>query len=158
VTLDNRDDGPGVRIPPPLLYIAVLVLGILLDAAYPVHFLPAAVAWTIGALILVAGIALGPFWGIRTMHRANTTVRPDRPATTLVTDGPFRYSRNPLYLALTFMYAGIGIIANSLWALLLLAPVVLFMSLFVIRREEAHLRRVFDGEYESYRARVRRWL
>ena len=92
------------------------------------------------------------------MHRANTTVRPDRPATTLVTDGPFRYSRNPLYLALTFMYAGIGIIANSLWALLLLAPVVLFMSLFVIRREEAHLQRAFGAEYESYRARVRRWL
>jgi hypothetical protein len=63
VTLDNRDDEPGVRIPPPLLYIAVLVLGILLDVAYPVHFLPATVAWTFGALILVAGIALGPFGG-----------------------------------------------------------------------------------------------
>ena len=158
MSLENRDDGPGVRIPPPLLYVAVLVLGILLGAAYPVHFLPSAVAWTIGSLIVVAGLALGPFWGIRAMRRANTTVRPDRPATTLVTDGPFRYSRNPLYLALTLMYAGIAIIANSLWALLLLAPLVLFMSLFVIRREEAHLRRVFDGEYESYRARVRRWL
>ena len=158
MTLDNGDDGPGVRIPPPLLYIAVLVLGILLDAAYPVHFLPSPVAWTSGALILAAGIALGPFWGIRAMRRANTTVRPDRPATTLVTDGPFRYSRNPLYLALTLIYAGIGIIADSLRALLLLAPVVLFMSLFVIRREEAHLQRAFGGEYESYRARVRRWL
>jgi protein-S-isoprenylcysteine O-methyltransferase Ste14 len=158
VTLDNRDDGPGVRIPPPLLYISVIVLGILLDVAYPVHFLPSAAAWTIGSLILAVGIALGPVWGIRTMQRANTTVRPDRPATTLLTDGPFRYSRNPLYLALTLMYTGIAIIANSLWALLLLAPLVLFMSLFVIRREEAHLRRVFDGEYESYRARVRRWL
>jgi protein-S-isoprenylcysteine O-methyltransferase Ste14 len=115
------------------------VLGILLDAAYPVHFLPSPVAWTIGGLVLAAGIALGPFWRIRAMRRTNTTVRPDRPATTLVTDGPFRYSRNPLYLALTLMYAGIGIIANSLWALLLLAPVVLFMSLFVIRRDEANL-------------------
>jgi protein-S-isoprenylcysteine O-methyltransferase Ste14 len=158
VILDNRDDGPGVRIPPPLLYIAVLALGILLDVAYPVYFLPSAVAWTTGALFLAAGIALGPFWGIRTMQRANTTVRPDRPATTLLTEGPFRYSRNPLYLALTLMYAGIAIIANSPWALLLLVPVVLFMSLFVIRREEAHLQRVFAGEYESYRARVRRWL
>jgi protein-S-isoprenylcysteine O-methyltransferase Ste14 len=158
MTLDNRDEGPDVRIPPPLLYIVVLVLGILLDAAYPIHFLPSAIAWKIGALILAAGIALGPFWSIRTMRRANATLRPDRPATILVTDGPFRYSRNPLYLALTLIYAGIGIIADSLRALLLLAPVVLFMSLFVIRREEAHLQRVFGGEYEAYRARVRRWL
>jgi protein-S-isoprenylcysteine O-methyltransferase Ste14 len=158
VTLDNRDVGPGVRIPPPLLYIAVLVLGILLDVAHPVHLLPWTVAWTIGTLILAAGIALGPFWGIRAMRRANTTVRPDRAATRLVTNGPFRYRRNPLYLALTLMYAGIGIIANALWALLLLAPVVMFMSLFVIRREETHLQRAFGGEYESYRARVRRWL
>jgi len=158
VTRDNRDDGPGVRIPPPLLYLAVLALGILLGLAYPVHFLPTAVAWTIGALILAAGVALGPLWGIRTMLSANTTVRPDRPATTLVTDGPFRYSRNPLYLSLTLMYAGIGIIANSLWALILLPAVVLFMSLFVIRREEAHLQRAFGEEYERYRANVRRWL
>ncbi|MBV9703950.1 MAG: isoprenylcysteine carboxylmethyltransferase family protein [Methylobacteriaceae bacterium] len=158
MTRDNRDDGPGVRIPPPLLYLAVLALGILLGLAYPVHFLPTAVAWTIGALILAAGVALGPLWGIRTMLSANTTVRPDRPATTLVTDGPFRYSRNPLYLSLTLMYAGIGIIANSLWALILLPAVVLFMSLFVIRREEAHLQRAFGEEYERYRANVRRWL
>ena len=158
MTRDNRDDGPGVRIPPPLLYLAVLALGILLDVTYPVHVLPTAVAWTIGALILAAGVALGPLWGIRTMLSANTTVRPDRPATTLVTDGPFRYSRNPLYLSLTLMYAGIGIIANSLWALILLPAVVLFMSLFVIRREEAHLQRAFGEEYERYRANVRRWL
>ena len=158
MTRDNRDDGPGVRIPPPLLYLAVLALGILLGLAYPVHFLPTAVAWTIGALILAAGVALGPLWGIRTMLSANTTVRPDRPATTLVTDGPFRYSRNPLYLSLTLMYAGIGIIANSLWALILLPAVVLFMSLFVIRREEAHLQRAFGEEYERYCANVRRWL
>ncbi|MBV8566328.1 MAG: isoprenylcysteine carboxylmethyltransferase family protein [Methylobacteriaceae bacterium] len=158
MTRDNRDDGPGVRIPPPLLYLAVLALGILLGVAYPVHFLPTAVAWPIGALILAAGVALGPLWGIRTMLSANTTVRPDRPATTLVTDGPFRYSRNPLYLSLTLMYAGIGIIANSLWALILLPAVVLFMSLFVIRREEAHLQRAFGEEYERYRANVRRWL
>ncbi|MBV9701325.1 MAG: isoprenylcysteine carboxylmethyltransferase family protein [Methylobacteriaceae bacterium] len=158
MTRDNRDDGPGVRIPPPLLYLAVLAIGILLDVAYPVHVLPTAIAWTIGALILAAGVALGPLWGIRTMLSANTTVRPDRPATTLVTDGPFRYSRNPLYLSLTLMYAGIGIIANSLWALILLPAVVLFMSLFVILREEAHLQRAFGEEYERYRANVRRWL
>jgi protein-S-isoprenylcysteine O-methyltransferase Ste14 len=155
---NNRDDGPGVRFPPPLLYIAFLVLGIALSAVYPVHLLPSAAAWTLGGVILVAGILLGPVWGIRTMQGANTTVRPDRAATTLVTDGPFRYSRNPLYLSLTLMYAGIAIIANSLWALLLVIPPVLVISLLVIPREEAHLRRTFGEEYERYQASVRRWL
>ena len=158
MALENHDDGPGIRFPPPLLYIAVLVVGILLSAAYPVHLLPSAIAWPLGAVILAAGIALGPVWGIRTMRTAGTTVRPDRAASHLVTDGPFRYTRNPLYLSLTLIYAGIAIIANSLWALLLLIPVVLFMSLFVIRREEAHLQRAFGDEYERYRARVRRWV
>jgi protein-S-isoprenylcysteine O-methyltransferase Ste14 len=158
MSADIPDSGPGVRIPPPLLYIAVLVLGILVSAAYPVHILPPAVAWPLGIVILAAGIALGPFWGFQTMRSADTTVRPDRAATKLVTDGPFRYSRNPLYVALTLMYAGIAIIANSLWALLLLIPVVLFMTAFVISREEAHLQRTFGEEYERYRARVRRWL
>src|SRR5581483_7944238 len=97
---DVPDAGPGVRIPPPLLYIGVLVVGILLSVAYPLHIAPAGVAWPLGIVILAAGIALGPFWGIRTMRSANTTVRPDRAATRLVTDGPFRYSRNPLYVAL----------------------------------------------------------
>jgi protein-S-isoprenylcysteine O-methyltransferase Ste14 len=158
MALDNHDDGPGIPFPPPLLYNAVLVVGILLGTAYPLHLLPSAIAWPLGAVILLAGIALGPVWGIRTMRTANTTVRPDRAASHLVTEGPFRYSRNPLYLSLTLMYAGIAIIANSLWALLLLIPVVLFMSLFVIRREEAHLQRTFGEEYERYRARVRRWV
>jgi protein-S-isoprenylcysteine O-methyltransferase Ste14 len=158
MALENHDDGPGIRVPPPFLYIAVLIIGILLSTAYPLHLLPSAIAWPFGAVILAAGVALGPVWGIRTMRSANTTVRPDRAASHLVTDGPFRYSRNPLYLSLTLMYAGIAIMANSLWAVLLLVAVVVFMSLFVISREEAHLQRIFGEEYERYRARVRRWV
>jgi protein-S-isoprenylcysteine O-methyltransferase Ste14 len=152
------EGGPGVRWPPPLLYIAVLAVGIILGWAFPVPLLPPATAWIVGGIVTAAGIAVGPLWGIPTLHRAHTTVRPDRAATTLVTDGPFRYSRNPLYLSLTLIYAGIAIIAGSLWALLLLIPVVAFMSLFVIRREEAHLERAFGEEYVRYRTRVRRWL
>jgi len=155
---DNSDPGPGVRMPPPLLYIVFLVIGIALSAVYPIHLLPRPIAWIAGAVILAAGIALGPVWGIRTMQRAKTTVRPDRAATTLLTDGPFRYSRNPLYVSLTLMYAGIAIIANSLWALILIIPPVAVISLFVIPREEAHLERTFGEAYERYRARVRRWL
>ncbi len=155
---DDRDEGPGVRFPPPRLYIVFLVLGIALSAVYPAHLLPWTIASVLGAVILAAGMVLGPLWGIRTMRAADTTVRPDRAASHLVTGGPFSYSRNPLYVALTLMYVGIAIIANSIWALLLVIPPVLVIALLVIPREEAHLKRVFGEEYERYQARVRRWL
>ena len=77
---------------------------------------------------------------------AGTTIRPDKATAKLVTDGPFRFSRNPLYLALTLMYAGFALIANSVWALFLLLPVILIMSRFVIRREEEYLARTFGEE------------
>lgn len=108
--------------------------------------------------MLATGVVLGPIWGIRTMRSAGTTLRPDKPTATLVTDGPFRLSRNPLYLALTLMYAGIALIANSLWALIMLFPVTLIMSRFVIRREEEYLARTFGEEYEHYQMCVRRWI
>ncbi|MBO0734896.1 MAG: isoprenylcysteine carboxylmethyltransferase family protein, partial [Methylocapsa sp.] len=145
-------------VPPPLLYAAVICLGVLVSVRYPVDFLPQGPARALGGLLLAAGIALGPVWGVRTLLMAGTTVRPDKPATRLVTAGPFRFSRNPLYLALTLLYAGIAAMTNSFWALLLLVPLTVFMSLFVIRREEEHLARIFGEEYRRYKARVRRWL
>ena len=152
------DDSPGFCVSPPLLYIAVLGLGILVSVWYPVHLLPSRLAWALGGTLLAGGVALGPVWGLRTLLRAGTTVRPDKPAARLVTGGPFRFSRNPLYLALTFMYAGIATMANSVWALPLLIPLTLFMSRFVIRREEDYLLRAFGEEYRRYKTRVRRWL
>jgi hypothetical protein len=96
--------------------------------------------------------------GIRTLRDAGTTIRPDKPAAKLVTDGPFRFSRNPLYLALTLMYAGIALMADSIWALLLLFPVTFIMTRFVIQREEDYLARTFGEDYERYKKSVRRWI
>jgi protein-S-isoprenylcysteine O-methyltransferase Ste14 len=156
--LDGGDKSAGVGFPPPLLYIAFLGLGILVSAWYPVHLLPPTLARMLGGVMLAGGIVLGPIWGIWTLRAAGTTIRPDKPSTKLVTDGPYRFSRNPLYLALTITYAGIALIANSIWTLLLLVPVTLIMSRFVIRREEDYLGRTFGEEYERYKANVRRWI
>jgi protein-S-isoprenylcysteine O-methyltransferase Ste14 len=155
---DRPAEGPGVKFPPPLLYLALLILGILLSVWYPVHFLPSALAWTLGGIILAGGMLLGPIWGIRTLRDAGTTIRPDKPAAKLVTDGPFRFSRNPLYLALTLMYAGIALMADSIWALLLLFPMTFIMTRFVIQREEDYLARTFGEDYERYKKSVRRWI
>ncbi|MGA8655406.1 MAG: isoprenylcysteine carboxylmethyltransferase family protein [Chthoniobacterales bacterium] len=156
--LDGHNDSAGVKFPPPLLYIAFLILGILASLWHPFYLLPPALAWTLGGVMLASGVVLGPIWGVRTLRMAGTTIRPDKATAKLVTDGPFRFSRNPLYLALTLMYVGFALIANSVWALFLLLPVILIMSRFVIRREEEYLARTFGDEYAHYKMNVRRWI
>jgi protein-S-isoprenylcysteine O-methyltransferase Ste14 len=92
------------------------------------------------------------------MRGADTTIRIDKPVSSLIQDGPFRYSRNPGYLALTMLYAGIAVRRNSLWAILLLPLVLIVIQREVIEREERYLERTFGEEYPAYKARVRRWV
>ena len=92
------------------------------------------------------------------MARAGTSFRTQRPTTAIVTDGPFGYSRNPIYVALTLLYLGIGMLINGLWVLLLIVPVLVVIQLGVVAREECYLERKFGDEYLCYRRRVRCWL
>ncbi len=92
------------------------------------------------------------------MERAGTNVNPREPTTALVVSGPFRFSRNPLYVALTLMYAGLAVVANAFWVLVLLVPVLLVLHSGVVRREERYLEAKFGEAYRQYRARVRRYL
>jgi len=95
---------------------------------------------------------------MRTIEKAGTPIRTDRPVPRLVTDGPFRYTRNPGYLGLAMFYAGIAVLRNALWAILLLPVVVYVIQREVIGREERYLERTFGEEYLVYKARVRRWV
>ena len=97
-------------------------------------------------------------WFIRTMRAADATLDVNKPVSSLVQNGPFRYSRNPGYLSLTMLYAGIAILRNSLWAILLLPLVVSIIQCEVIEREEGYLERTFGEEYLAYKRRVRRWV
>jgi protein-S-isoprenylcysteine O-methyltransferase Ste14 len=92
------------------------------------------------------------------MRGADTTIRTDKPVSSLIQDGPFRYSRNPGYVALTMLYAGIAVRRNALWAILLLPVVVYVIQREVIVREERYLERTFGEEYLNYKAQVRRWV
>jgi protein-S-isoprenylcysteine O-methyltransferase Ste14 len=95
---------------------------------------------------------------LRVLSRAHTPVDPLKPTTALVTEGPFRYSRNPLYVALTLLYLGVAFLVNVLWILLLVVPALVVLRYGVIAREEAYLARKFGTAYHYYTTQVRRWL
>ncbi len=98
------------------------------------------------------------FAAFRQFRRHNTSVKPHEPSTALITRGPYRYSRNPIYLALGLLYAGIGIAADSPWTLALLVPALVVMHYGVIIREERYLERKFADAYRRYKSTTRRWL
>jgi protein-S-isoprenylcysteine O-methyltransferase Ste14 len=150
-------DNPGVIAPPPLIYAGALVLGLTAKRLLPTPFLPRALARVFGWPLVIGGLAIG-LLGFREMHRAGTNVDPREPTTAIVTEGPYRFTRNPLYVGMTLIYTGISARANSLPAALLLPLVLAVMRRGVIEREEAYLERKFGDEYLRYKDRVRRWI
>ncbi len=153
----DEQDNPGIRVPSPLIYLLALLLGLLLDRRLHVPFLPRGVARVLGWPLVGGGMALAT-WFVRTMRGADTTLDVNKPVSSLVQDGPFRYSRNPGYLSLTILYAGTAILRNALWAILLLPLVVYVIQREVIEREERYLERTFGDEYLNYMRRARRWV
>jgi protein-S-isoprenylcysteine O-methyltransferase Ste14 len=149
----------GIRRPP-LLYVACLVLGFTLERLLPLPLSfpgsPLVSAWAGGGLILV-GIAVATA-GARNFSRADTPVPSNQPVRALVTTGIHGWSRNPIYVGMLLLYAGIGIAARSPWVLILALPLILILRYGVIAREEAYLERRFGDTYRDYKARVRRWL
>jgi protein-S-isoprenylcysteine O-methyltransferase Ste14 len=150
-------DNPGVIAHPPFLFIAFLAAGIVLHLirALPLGSAPA-LRW-LGALLMMMGVMLA-VWGRRTMTNAGTNINPKQPATFLVVTGPFRYSRNPLYLALTLAYSGLALLINTLWPLILLIILLPMVHWGIVRREERYLERKFGEIYLRYCAVTRRWL
>lgn len=153
----DSPDSPGVKFIPPLVYLAALAAGLLISWWWPVQFLPPPLAWIIGAVLIVCGLA-GAASAIYCFRSRGTNVRPNRPATELVFAGPYKFTRNPMYLSLAAVYLGIAIAAQSLWAVLFLPIVMLIIRRGAIDREEAYLERRFGAGYLDYKSRVRRWL
>lgn len=150
-------DTAQVIVLPPLLYGAAFVVGLLLHLAFPVHVLPTTLARGIGVVCVLVSLPLA-IATLRALSRAHTPVDPMKPTTALVTEGPFRYSRNPIYVALTLLYLGMAFLGNALWILLLVVPVLPVIRYGVIAREEAYLTRKFGDTYRRYTVQVRRWL
>ena len=155
--MTDDQDNPGIKVPPPLIYVAPLLLGLLLDRKAHVPFLPRGVARGLGWPLLGGGVVLNG-WFLKTIRDAEVPVHTDKPVPKLTTEGPFRLSRNPGYLSFVMVYAGIALLRNSLWAILLLPLVVYVIEREVIEREERYLERTFGEEYLNYKKRVRRWV
>jgi len=142
---------------PPLLYGLALATGFLLQWIAPRSIMPSNARYWLGGVLLASGVFLA-MWGRRVMKRAGTNVNPTLPSTALVATGPFSFSRNPLYVALTLMYVGLALLANAPPVLVWIVPVLVLMHYGVVRREERYLETKFGDAYRAYRSRVRRYL
>lgn len=150
-------ENPGIIAPPPLLYGGALLIALLLQRLRPLPiFSQASALWPgLGLVALGAGIAI---WGRQALMAAGTNVNPYRPSTAIADSGPYRFSRNPLYVSLTLIYSGLTMAFDTWWGFILLMPVLIVMHFGVIRREERYLEQKFSDSYRQYRARVRRYF
>jgi protein-S-isoprenylcysteine O-methyltransferase Ste14 len=140
-----------------LLYAAALLAMLTLRWFWPLPMLEGAMGIWVGVPVLLLGVAI-VIPGRRALEAAGTNVNPSRPATAIVTAGPYRFSRNPLYVGLTLLYCGLTLAFNTWWGIVLLAPVLIVMHSGVVLREERYLERKFGDTYRQYRSRVRRYL
>lgn len=147
--------GPGLRLPPPVLVGGLVLLGWLLRSLLPLPLgapLP-------GLAVAVMGLGLAlSAWSIAVMLRAGTDPRPHTPDRTLLEQGPFRLSRNPVYLGFLLVAAGVALRLGDLWPWLAAIACFLVLDRMVVAREEVALRSRFGVPYEAYRQRVRRWV
>lgn len=152
-------DSARVKFPPPLVFIGTLAAGLALGRLIGApgipfgHWLENSLGWFAavgGAAIMLTAMGL--------FRKAGTHARPWKTTSGIVTDGVYRWTRNPMYLGMALIYAGLALILDSLVALVLLAPLVLFIQKEVIEREEAYLESKFGETYRAYKASARRWF
>lgn len=164
---DNRDqrkrDTPAPAVAnqgflrPPLVYLVAIVLGLGLHQLWPAPLLPQTLGTPLGAILTLSAIALFVA-SVRTFRTAGTPVPGNQATTAIVSAGPYRFSRNPIYLAFSLLQLGLALWLNSAALLLMLLPAFALMSAVVMPREERYLAAKFPVEYSSYKAAVRRWL
>ncbi len=153
-------DYADVVIKPPLLFAGALLLGCLLSWLLPIGPGLASGNWravAVGGAFAVVGLALG-IAAVIQFHRAGTSVKPGDPVTALVATGPYRFTRNPIYIGFVILYFGLAILLTSAWMLVLLVPVLVILQRGVVEREEAYLTAKFGDAYRQYQKRVPRWL
>jgi protein-S-isoprenylcysteine O-methyltransferase Ste14 len=154
----EKRETAGVIAPPPLIYLVGLVLGWLLERRWPSPFrlIEEASPW-IGWALIAIGLAIFVL-ALAAFHRVHTSANPYAPTAAIATTGPYRISRNPIYIADVIIYLGVCALLNTPWPLLLLPVVIWVLNKGVIEREERYLENRFGNLYIVYKSHVRRWL
>ncbi|UXN66344.1 isoprenylcysteine carboxylmethyltransferase family protein (plasmid) [Phyllobacterium sp. A18/5-2] len=156
--MSDRADTANVIIRPPIAWALAVLAGFALQWAVSLPFLPASLpAGWVGGIVFVLALALVA-WAIATITKAGSNVPTSMPTTTIVQEGPYRFTRNPIYLGMFFGLVALAIAFDSLWLIGTLVPFALVIRYGVVAREETYLERTFGDAYRHYRARVRRWL
>jgi protein-S-isoprenylcysteine O-methyltransferase Ste14 len=152
----TSDGGVIVLARPPIVYLVSILAGFGLHAVWPVRVVPHAIQPLGGVLILCAAAVF--VLSVREFRKARTPIRTRKPVTAVLTNGPYRFSRNPIYLSFTLLQLGLGVWANNVWVVGALLPTLVLMSYGVIAREEQYMARKFGDEYLQYKRAVRRWF
>ena len=148
---------PSPRFYPPVLLLMAVVLMVVLHYVLPVARW---LAWpwrALGALPIAMALLVG-FWGAVQFRRHDTTIIPFEQSTALIAEGPYRYSRNPLYISMTLILVGLWILLGSLSPVVVVPLFVWWISTRFIANEERHLEAQFGRTYLEYKTKVRRWL
>jgi protein-S-isoprenylcysteine O-methyltransferase Ste14 len=157
IAMAEPADHPGVRFPPPALYVLAVLGGYLMNRRSPLP-IGGGVTVRVAAWALTLAWALLTVSSVGSFRRVHTSIVPVRPATSLVISGPYRFTRNPMYVGLAMLTVALSLFMNSWWPILLLIPVLVMVRQFVIAPEERYLERRFGADYVIYTQRVRRWL
>ena len=158
----SAENARGARVvfPPPLLFLAGMLAALGIHRIAPIDQLPspiAGIARVVGLVLAAAGFAFAS-WGMATFFRARTTVIPHHAVSSLVERGPYRFTRNPMYVGLVALYTGLALAQNRLWPFALLPVVLAILIVGVIRPEERYLEERFGDDYRAYKRRVRRFI
>ena len=154
-------DGAAVRFPPPLLPLATILLGVGLERLWPLAAeltLAVPERYWIGGLVVAASLFVLGLWPVVMFRRSGQSELPWRPTPLVLEDGPYRFTRNPMYLMMVMVCIGVAIILSNSWILLLTPFCAWSLYYFAIAPEEAYLERKFGEPYRRYKTRVRRWL
>jgi len=155
--MTHSDHGPGIMIPPPLIYIIGFLFAYILDRLYPIPMLGPPLSIVLALLAVTPSAVLG-LWSLLEFWRARTNPLPHKPTSSLVIVGPYRVTRNPMYVSLSLIYVSFGFLLSMAWSFVVFPAVIFIVNIYVIGREESYLEAKFGEQYRAYKKQVHRWL
>jgi protein-S-isoprenylcysteine O-methyltransferase Ste14 len=155
----KKKDGPGVYLPPPLLYVLIFLFSVLVQKKFPLPmaFFSTNISFVAGVIFVIAGLCIVLPALIRFLRTKNTLI-PFLPANSLQTTGIYSVSRNPMYLGLLILYIGVGFLKGNFYTMILIPLVIIVLNYLVIIKEEKYLIRTFGNDFLKYLKNVRRWI